>query len=118
MENYIIISVVSLIIIFGVIRMKKHFTGGGGCCSSGGGTIRDKKTLTEPVIGEKIMHIEGMTCVNCEIRVENALNRQDGVLCKVNLKKKDALISFTKEQDNDKLKEIVERLGYTVTGIE
>lgn len=116
MENYIIVGILLVIIVFAVLRAKKHFKGGG-CCGSGGNTIRDKKKLTAPVIGEKLLTIEGMHCENCEIRVENALNRLDGVVCKVSWKKKLASVSYCVEVSDDLLKETVERLGYQVTQI-
>ena len=116
MTNAIIIIVLLLILYFALLRAKKHFKGGG-CCGSGSTTIRDKKTLTGPKIGEKVLTIEGMHCENCEIRVENALNRLDDVVCKVNLKKKTAIVSYSKEASDELLKETVEKLGYKVTAI-
>ena len=115
MENYIIIGILLVVTAVAILRARKHFKGG--CCGSGSNTIRDKKTLTEPKIGEKIMIIEGMHCENCQIRVENALNRLDGVLCKVNLKKKTAAISYSKEVSAELLKETVEKMGYKVKEI-
>lgn len=116
MSNYIIIGILLVVIVIAVLRTKKHFRGGG-CCGSGSNTIRSKKTLTEPKIGEKTLVIEGMHCENCEIRVENALNRLDNVACKVNLKKKTAIVSYSAEVSDNVLKETVEKLGYKVTNI-
>lgn len=58
-----------------------------------------------------------MHCENCEIRVENALNRLDNVACKVNLKKKTAVVSYSAEISDSLLKETVEKTGYKVTSI-
>lgn len=116
MENYIIVGILLVILMVAIFRIKKHFKGGG-CCGSGSNTIRDKKTLTAPKIGEKVMTIEGMSCENCEIRVENALNRLEGVACKVNLKKKTATVSYSREVPDELLKQTVEKLGYQVTEI-
>lgn len=116
MENYIIIGVVIVILVVALLRVKKHFKGGG-CCGSGSNTIRSKKKLTEPKLGEKVLSVEGMHCENCEIRVENALNRLDGVACKVNLKKKTATVSYSAEVSDALLKETVEKMGYRVTQI-
>ena len=114
--NYIIIAILAFVLTTAILRTVKHFKGGG-CCGSGSNTIRDKKTLTEPKIGEKVLTVEGMHCENCEIRVENALNRLEKVACKVSLKKKTAIVSYSKEVSNDLLKDIVERHGYQVTHI-
>lgn len=116
MENFIIIGILAIILIFAAFRTIKHFKGGG-CCGSGSTTIRDKKTLTAPILGKKVITIEGMSCENCEIRVQNALNRLDGVLCKVNWKKKTADISYSAEVSDEQLRETVEKLGYEVTAI-
>ena len=116
MEDLIIICILLIIIVVAVFRIKKHFNGGG-CCGNGSNTIRDKKTLNEPKLGEKVMTIEGMSCENCEIRVENALNRLDGVVCKVKWKKKTAVISYSTEVSNELLKATVEKMGYQVTDI-
>lgn len=117
MSNYIIVGILLVIVVIAVLRTKKHFRGGG-CCGSGSNTIRSKKTLTEPKIGEKRMYIEGMHCENCEIRVENALNRLDHVACKVILKKKTAIISYSADISDAVLKETVEKMGYKVTDIQ
>ena len=116
MENYIIVGILLVVLIFAIFRTKKHFKGGG-CCGSSSKIIRSKKTLTEPKLGEKTLNIEGMHCENCEIRVENALNRLDGVACKVNLKKKTAVVSYSTDVSDGLLKETVEKLGYKVVGI-
>lgn len=116
MENYIIVGILLVVIMVAIFRIKKHFKGGG-CCGSGSNTIRDKKTLTAPKLGEKVMTIEGMSCENCEIRVENALNRLGNVACKVSWKKKTAVVSYSAEVSNELLKATVEKMGYQVTNI-
>ena len=116
MENYIVVGILIVLIVIALFRTKKHFKGGG-CCGSGSNTIRSRKKLTEPKIGERVLTVEGMHCENCEIRVENALNRLDGVACKVNWKKKTAAVSYSTEVSDDVLKETVEKMGYKVTGI-
>lgn len=116
MENTIIVGILLLVIVLALLRAKKHFRGGG-CCGSGGNTIREKKALSAPKIGEKVLTIEGMTCENCEIRVENALNRIDGVACRVNWKKKTATVSYSTEVSDEVLKAAVEKRGYKVTSI-
>ncbi len=116
MDNLIIVAIVAVIVIFALLRFRKHFKGGG-CCGSGSNTIRDKKVLTEPKLGEKVLAIEGMTCENCEIRVENALNRIDGVAAKVSWKKKTAIVSYSMDISDTVLKETVEKKGYQVTNI-
>ena len=116
MENTIIVGILLIVIVVAILRTRKHFKGGG-CCGSGSTTVRSTKKLTEPKLGEKTIQIEGMHCENCQNRVENALNRLDGVVCRVNLRKKTAVVSYSAEVSDDVLKEIIEKLGFTVTGI-
>lgn len=116
MENLIIIGILVLIVLIAVFRAAKHFKGSG-CCSGGSNTIRDKKTMTAPKLGEKTLVIEGMHCENCEISVQNALNRLEGVVCKVSFRKKTAVVSYSVEIDDNVLKETVEKMGYQVVEI-
>lgn len=117
MENAMIIAIVLVVVVIALMRFKKHFKGGG-CCGSGSNTIRSSKKLTDPKIGEKVLTVEGMHCENCEIRVENALNRIDGAVCKVNLKKKTATVCYSVEIPDEVLKQTVEKTGYQVTRIQ
>lgn len=116
MENTIIICILLAIIVVAIFRVKKHFKGGG-CCGGGSRTIRDRKTLDGPKLGEKTLVIEGMHCENCEIRVENALNRLEGVACKVSWKKKTAVVAYREEISDEVLKHTVEALDYQVLEI-
>lgn len=109
-------GILVLILVAAVFRVKKHFKGGG-CCGSGSNTIRDKKTLTGAKTGEKTLLIDGMHCENCEIRIENALNRLEGVAAKVSYKKKRACVSYSSEVPDALLKVTVEQLGYRVAQI-
>jgi copper chaperone CopZ len=58
-----------------------------------------------------------MTCEHCKNRVENALNRLEGVSAKVNLKKKTAVVSMEKEVEDMQLQKAVEQAGYKVIQI-
>lgn len=95
-----------------------HFKGEGGCCGGGGGTLPDTKELEGPKIGEKTVHIEGMHCENCKNRVERAINRIDGAVAKVNLKKNIAVVSFDREVSNEDIKRAVEEQDFKVVLIE
>lgn len=116
MENLIIAGILILIVVFSVFRAAKHFRGGG-CCSGGSNTIRDRKSLSAPKLGEKTLFISGMHCVNCEIRVENALNRLEHAACHVSFRKGTAKVSYSAEIADSLLRETVEKMGYRVTEI-
>ena len=117
MENLIIVAVLLVLVAYGVSATIKHFKGQGGSCGGGGKTVREIKTLTEPKIGEKEIRIEGMHCENCQNAVERAVNRLDGAACKVNLRKKTAVVSCSQPVDNERLKQVIEKAGYQVVSI-
>ena len=111
MENTIITIVLIAVIIIAAVRAVKHFKGGG-CCGSKGTAVRSKKKLKSPKLGEKVLVIEGMHCENCRNRVEHAVNNLDGVVCKVNLRKNTATVSYSSEVSDAVLTQAVEKLGF------
>ena len=67
---------------------------------------------------QKIMKVDGMMCMHCAGRVENALTALDGVKAvKVNLSAKQVTITLVREVPDDALKEAVEKAGYRVDEI-
>lgn len=116
MENVVIIAALLVALVLALRHGKKHFSGGG-CCGSGSNTIRTKKTLTEPEIGRMVLRVEGMHCENCQARVENALNRLDGVACLVDLRKKTATVRYSRPVTLEELCQPLEKLGYSAKPI-
>lgn len=116
MGNVIIIAVLLVIVVLAIFPTVKHFKGEGSSCG-GGGSVKEYKKLDAPKIGEKEMKIEGMHCENCKNRVERAVNKIDGAVCRVNLKKKTARISYSRVIGDEELKEAVCKLGYKVKDI-
>ena len=117
MENILILGIVLVVVAAALLRAKKHFSGGG-CCGSGSTSVRSRKKLTSPKIGQTVLVVEGMHCENCRNRVEHGLNNLEGVVCRVDLKKKTATVSYSQEVSPETLKGIVEKMGYTVTQIQ
>lgn len=66
---------------------------------------------------KKVIEIEGMSCGHCQARVENALNAIEGVQAKVDLKKKQAIVTINSDVDDLTLKEVVTEAGYDVISI-
>ena len=96
----------------------RHFKGDSPCCGGGTGIIKtDDKELKNPVIGKKIVHIEGMTCEHCVQSVKKALNEIEGVSARVDLQKKEAVVYYDREIANDVLKKTVEKAGFQVASI-
>ena len=68
---------------------------------------------------KKMLKIEGMMCSHCEARVKQALEQLDGVESAVpSSKAGSALVTMSADIPAEILKTAVERLDYTVTGIE
>lgn len=66
----------------------------------------------------KEIYIDGMSCMHCAAKVENALKSMQEVSdAKVDLENKKAVVKFKKEPDNSSVKAVIEDLGYTVTSI-
>lgn len=116
MGNVIILAILLVMVVLAVNSGRKHFKGSGGCCG-GGGEERPRKKLEEPPVGQRVLSVEGMHCESCQARIEKAIDRLDGVVCKTNLHKKTAAVTYSQPVSDDTLKEIVEKLGYRVTEI-
>ena len=111
MSTIIICIIIAAICIYAIFSYAKKLKGG--CCGGGGGDIRIK-----PADGDLShypykadVHIDGMTCSHCKLRVENTFNN-NGYFAKVNLKKNLAEVYSKQPFDNAKIKAIVERAGY------
>ena len=116
MDNLIIIGILAVIIVIGVISTVKHFQGKGACCGGGSGSVRSQKKIKN-VVAKKTLVVEGMMCENCRNRVEWAINDIEGAVAKVDLKKKEAVVSMNREIADDVLRAAVEKAGYEVKEI-
>lgn len=120
MANTIIIVLLILIIIFAVKNSMKHFKGEGGCCGGGGNDVKaeiPEKKLDGPKLGEMEVSISGMHCDHCVSSVTKAVNRIPGASAKVNLKKKQAIVSYDRAVSKEEVKRAIESEGFQVTGI-
>lgn len=117
MENAIIVAVLVVLICIGIRSSIKHFKGEGGCCGGGSTTVKAKRKKLKKVIAQKTVIIEGMSCEHCKNRVENRINEMDGAAAKVNLKKKEAVVSLEKEISDEQIRTIIEKAGYKVVEI-
>ena len=112
LSTTIIIIILVVTLFFAIKNSIPHFKGQGACCGGG-----DSEKLVNPkkldkVIATKTLHIEGMRCNNCRIRVQNKLNGIDGVNAKVNLEKKTATIQLGREIPDDELIRAIGSMGY------
>lgn len=116
MENIIIIGIVVIMIFFGIRSGMKHFRGEGGCCG-GSAPVKKQKKKLDKVIAQKIVIVDGMTCEHCKNWVEKSINEIDGAAAKVNLKKKEAVVSLAKEVSDEQIRAAIAKAGYVVVEI-
>lgn len=117
MENIIITVIIGVLLFFGIRSTIKHMKGQGACCGGGSTTVKPKKKKLNKVIGKKIVKIDGMHCEQCSNRIIRGINALEGVAAKVNLGKKEAVISYEKELDDEVIRNTIESLGYEVLEI-
>ena len=77
-----------------------------------------KKKINGEIKGKLLIKIDGMHCTNCKNRIEKHLDELDGVIAKVNLEKKQAIVTLYQDIDVDVIKETIEGLDFTVKEIE
>ncbi|MDO5713839.1 MAG: heavy metal translocating P-type ATPase [Tissierellia bacterium] len=68
----------------------------------------------EEKMKQTVLHVEGMTCTHCKKRVEDALNKLEGVSAEVNLEKKEVYVDYPEEMDTSTLEKEVTRAGYEI----
>lgn len=117
MGTSIICAVLIIVIAAALVGSKKHLKGEGGCCG-GGGDVKIKPKHLDTIVATKKLHIEGMSCVNCQNRIENSLNGMAQVNAKASYKKGEAVVKLGADIPEEELREAVEKLGYKVTSIE
>ena len=114
-----IIVIVAVVVFFAIRSSVKHMKGEGGCCGGDSSSVKEPdKKLSGTVIKTKVFMIDGMHCENCTNRVKRAINRIDGVSAKLNLKKKQAVVKYEKEVEDDTLIKEIEDLGYKVVSVQ
>lgn len=119
MVTVIIVVILVVCVFFAARRAVKQLRGqGSGCCGGGSSVPAADKVLAGPKLGEKTVYITGMHCDHCKNSVENAVNKIEGAVCKVNLAKDIAVVSFDREIREEDIKSAVEEAGFQVTKIE
>ncbi|MCR5776127.1 MAG: heavy-metal-associated domain-containing protein [Lachnospiraceae bacterium] len=114
--NIFIIVILVVFLIFALRGSVKHFNGG--CCGGGDSVAKEPdKKLSGKIIMTKVYKIDGMYCENCTNSVKRAINRIDGVSAKLNFGKKQAVVQYEKEIDDEMLIKEIESLGYNVVSI-
>lgn len=97
MGTYIICGILVIVVVAALLGSQKHL---------------------DTIVATKKLQIEGMSCANCQNRIENALNGMVQVNAKASFKKGEAIVKLGADIPEEELREAVEKLGYKVTSIE
>ena len=114
-STIIIVVILVVILFFAVKNSIPHFKGQGACCGGGDSEKVIKPKKLEKVVSTKTIHVEGMRCNNCRIRVQNKLNEINGVNAKVNLEKKIATVQLGRDISDEELVNAITSMGYEAT---
>ena len=90
-----------------------------GCCGAGGDK-EQKLTKTADLAEYKFRYsvkIGGMSCKNCAVQIENAFNRHNGIVARVNFKSGTAEVSAKEPLTEIVIRQTVVGLGYSVEEI-
>lgn len=117
MTDLIIIVIVGVLLVIGIRSIMKRAKGETSCCGSGSKPVPKQNKKLDNVIGQKIVVIEGMTCDHCKNWVEKSINDIEGAAAKVDLKKKEAVVSLATDVSDEQIKAAVEKAGYKVIEI-
>lgn len=120
MGNFLIGAILVIVVAAAVYHVVKKMRNGGGCCGTGEAPVKkirveDRDKSHYPY--HLVLDVDGMTCSNCARRVENALNKLDGVWAVVDLEKHRADLSMKTALPEDDLRGAVRDAGYTVMKI-
>lgn len=117
MPTVILCLVLFCILIFSVKSFARKLSSG--CC--GGGDVPHRNPVKDKIKRHypfaATIEIGGMSCQNCAIHVENALNGLEGVWAKVSLEKQAATVLMKARLSDEQLTCPVVSAGYAVRGI-
>ncbi len=119
MATGIIIILLAGLVGWAAYRVVQKSKKGGGCCGTYEASLKripvdDRNKSHYPY--KQILNIGGMTCENCAIRVENALNALPGTWAKVDISSKQATVLTKSEPDIKQIRQAVSAVGYVVIG--
>mgnify|MGYP002627357338 CR=1 FL=1 len=108
---------VAVAVIVAIVLMRRRQAHGSACCGEKGRAVArmrvaDRNKAHYPFCTE--LGIGGMTCSDCAVRVENALNALPGTWAKVSLSNHTALVRTKEAPSLDALRDTVRAAGYVV----
>ena len=118
MANIIVGLIVLACLAVAARHIYKLFKGETSCCGGSTAPKVPAKKLTGPIVGEKLVKIDGMTCANCKNRVELLLDGIDGAAAKVNLHRGCATVRMTRDVSDEEIRRALAGSGYAGQAIE
>lgn len=118
MATVVICIIIVLICILGIRSYVKKLSRG--CCGGSPDTVKRQKPEDTDVSHYPFcyeLEIDGMTCKNCAVRIENAFNSTGEYYAVVNPSKHIGTIHAKKETPETELRKIVAKCGYSVRKI-
>lgn len=115
MANIIIIALLAALCGYGAYSYVHKLRHGGGCCGEHEAApkkvkVADRDRRHYPY--RATIRVDGMTCANCAVRVENALNSLPGVWAEVDLGARQATVLLKAPPQPDALDQAVRDAGY------
>ena len=116
-STFIICIIIIVIGACAILSCKKKLKSG--CCCNGCCDIKiaPSDTDTSHYAYKSIILIDGLTCQHCAVTIENAFNRREGYMAKVNLRKNQAELWSKEIADADDIRRTLSVMGYPVAGI-
>ncbi len=110
MENLIIAVILIVILLIALNGGKKRLKKG--CCGGESVRIKPRDRKKSNYKYEALVYMDGMSCENCKIRIENVFNELPDFMAEVNWKKKCVRVWSKKKISKEELSDIVNQKGY------
>lgn len=115
MANVIIVLILVATVGYGIYSFIHHLRHGGGCCGEHDAPakkVRAADTNKSHYPHRLVMGVDGMTCQNCQRRVENALNAMPGTWAAADLAAQQVSILTKETPDEAAIRQAIRDAGY------
>ena len=115
MANVIIVLILVAAVGYGIYSFIHHLRHGGGCCGEHDAPakkVRAADTHKSHYPHRLVMGVDGMTCQNCQRRVENALNAMPGTWAAADLAAQQVSILTKEMPDEAAIRQAIRDAGY------
>lgn len=115
MANVIIVLILVAAVGYGIYSFIHHLRHGGCCCGEHDAPakkVRAADTNKSHYPHRLVMGVDGMTCQNCQRRVENALNAMPGTWAAADLAAQQVSILTKESPDEAAIRQAIRDAGY------